>query len=51
MEAIAEDSLIELWQHNPCLYNVVSATSALISNRVEKRKALEYIGSKVNLTV
>lgn len=42
-----EDKLIEHWQESPCLYDV---SSKLYSNRLQKRKSLEEIASKLNMT-
>ena len=47
MDSQIEESLIELWTENPCLYDI---SSPGFSNRLEKRKALEDMGSKLNLS-
>ena len=47
MEMQFEDTLIELWHENPCLYDVSLPS---FSNRLEKRKALENLGAKLNLS-
>ena len=42
-----EDKLIELWKEMPCLYNI---SCKEYSNRITKRKALEEIGNKLDMS-
>ena len=46
MDTECEEALIDLWSENACLYDV---NSAAFSNKIQKRKILEDMGSKLNL--